>query len=263
MKKTLLATSALAGASVFAAGAATAGEAPVMSFSGNLSYEYIFVDNEIRKPPTATTATSSRPTNNSPNWSGTRAARPTTVLSTAPTSSGAGPVPTVASMKPGSTSAAAGAVCSSVPKTVSTVFWFRTRTAFRSAPGVRTATVRSVRRMSSATSPVESAVPHCTTTSRRWATPAMPTRSAMSARPSAVSAPVSASPRMPATASRRTSPTTRSPMRSSSLRASRPTSVALAFLSVARTTSLTAIRQARPPALPASKTSRRTTSVHR
>ena len=48
MKKTLLATSALAGASVLAAGAANAAEAPVMTFSGNLSYEYIFVDNEIR-----------------------------------------------------------------------------------------------------------------------------------------------------------------------------------------------------------------------
>lgn len=48
MKKTLLATSALAGASVLAAGVANAGEAPVMTFSGNLSYEYIFVDNEVR-----------------------------------------------------------------------------------------------------------------------------------------------------------------------------------------------------------------------
>ena len=48
MKKTLLATSALIGASVVAAGAANAGEAPVMTFSGNLSYEYIFVDNESR-----------------------------------------------------------------------------------------------------------------------------------------------------------------------------------------------------------------------
>ena len=48
MKKTLLATSALIGASVLAAGAATAGEAPVVSFSGALSYEYIFDDNDAR-----------------------------------------------------------------------------------------------------------------------------------------------------------------------------------------------------------------------
>ena len=48
MKKTLLATSALIGASVLAAGAANAGEAPVVSFSGALSYEYIFVDNDVR-----------------------------------------------------------------------------------------------------------------------------------------------------------------------------------------------------------------------
>ena len=48
MKKTLLATSALVGATALAAGAANAGEAPVMTFSGNLSYEYIFVDNEIK-----------------------------------------------------------------------------------------------------------------------------------------------------------------------------------------------------------------------
>ncbi|WP_425407110.1 porin [Hwanghaeella sp.] len=48
MKKTLLATSALIGASVLAAGAANAGEAPVVSFSGALSYEYIFVDNDTR-----------------------------------------------------------------------------------------------------------------------------------------------------------------------------------------------------------------------
>lgn len=48
MKKTLLATSALIGASVLAAGAAHAGEAPVVSFSGALAYEYIFSDNEAR-----------------------------------------------------------------------------------------------------------------------------------------------------------------------------------------------------------------------
>lgn len=48
MKKTLLATSALAGAVALSATAANAGEAPVMTFSGNLSYEYIFVDNENR-----------------------------------------------------------------------------------------------------------------------------------------------------------------------------------------------------------------------
>ncbi|RVU36250.1 porin [Hwanghaeella grinnelliae] len=48
MKKTLLATSALIGASVLAAGAANAGEAPVVSFSGALAYEYIFTDNENR-----------------------------------------------------------------------------------------------------------------------------------------------------------------------------------------------------------------------
>lgn len=48
MKKTLLATSALIGASVVAAGAANAGEAPVVSFSGALSYEYIFDDNDAR-----------------------------------------------------------------------------------------------------------------------------------------------------------------------------------------------------------------------
>lgn len=48
MKKTLLATSALIGASVLVAGAANAGEAPVVSFSGALSYEYIFDDNDAR-----------------------------------------------------------------------------------------------------------------------------------------------------------------------------------------------------------------------
>lgn len=48
MKKVLLTTSALAGLSAVAATSAGAAEAPVLTFSGNLSYEYIFVDNEVR-----------------------------------------------------------------------------------------------------------------------------------------------------------------------------------------------------------------------
>jgi len=49
MKKNLLGTTWLAGVAMLAAGpVAVAGEAPELIFSGNLSFEYIFVDNDTR-----------------------------------------------------------------------------------------------------------------------------------------------------------------------------------------------------------------------